>query len=220
MAAKVNLLDVFHGRKSMLMALGLSVIIFLLIELIIFTVFATTSGEQSRIEVRDKAGRKIYDVPGTTLSQINFSYFERKYGDLANYDVEVKTIHNPFPVRAWVSASIGVPMVLILLISYLVKVYLTLLQGGEQPGTENIPDGPPGPGREDERGIHERSRCVPSFQVAWYFAKMHETGEGNDQTVPLSAHDNHEVPAELVGGRQGVPERANALISSNEQHRG
>lgn len=139
MAAKVNLLDVFHGRKSMLMALGLSVLVFLLLELIIFTVFAATSGEQSRIEVRDKTGRKIYDVAGTTLSHINFSYFERKYGDLANYDVEVKTIHNPFPVRAWVSASVGVPMVLILLISYLVKVYLTLLQGGEHPGTENTP---------------------------------------------------------------------------------
>ena len=139
MAARINLFDVFHGRKSMLTALGLAVIIFLLIELIIFAVFASTSGEQSRIEVRDKTGKKIYDVAGTSLSHINFSYFERKYGDLANYDVEVKTIRNPFPVRAWVSASIGVPMVLILLISYLVKVYLTLLQGGEHPSVGNTP---------------------------------------------------------------------------------
>ncbi|MCU0587200.1 MAG: hypothetical protein MUF52_03505 [Syntrophobacteraceae bacterium] len=138
-ALKVNLHDVLHGGRSMGMALGISVLVFLLIELIIFGVFASNSGERSRIEVRDKTGKVIYDVAGTTLSQINFSYFERKYGDLANYDVEVRTIDRPFPVRAWVSASVGVPIVLILLVSYLVKVYLTLLQGGEQPGAEKYP---------------------------------------------------------------------------------
>jgi len=139
MAAGINLLDVFHDKRSTLAALGISVIVFLLIELVIFGVFAATSGEQSRIEVRDKTGKKIYDVAGATLSHINFSYFERKYGDLANYDVEIRTIQKPFPVRAWISASVGVPMVLILLVSYLVKVYLTLLQGGESSSPTSVP---------------------------------------------------------------------------------
>lgn len=139
MRARIHLLDVFHGKKSMLVALGVSVILFLLVELLIFAIFAASSGDHSRIEVRDKTGRKIYDVAGATLSHINFSYFERKYGDIANYDVEVKTVHTPFPVRAWVSASVGVPIVLILLASYLVKVYLTLLQGSESGDPSNMP---------------------------------------------------------------------------------
>jgi hypothetical protein len=136
---KLNLFDVFQGRKSMLVALGLSVMVFLVLEMIIFAVLAAYCGEQSRIEVRDKSGKIIYDVAGTTLSHVNFSYFERKYGDLGNYEVEIKTINKPFPVRAWVSASVGIPMALILLISYLVKVYLTLLQGEEHQNKENYP---------------------------------------------------------------------------------
>jgi hypothetical protein len=139
MTPRVRLLDVFHGKKSMLMALALSVAAFLAVELVIFIVLAASSGEQSRIQVRDGKGKTIYDVAGSTLSQINFSYFERKYGDLANYDVEVKTISTPFPVRAWIAASVGVPIVLILLISYMVKVYLILLQGEERPNPENLP---------------------------------------------------------------------------------
>ncbi|MHC1743679.1 MAG: hypothetical protein AB9873_11690 [Syntrophobacteraceae bacterium] len=136
---KLNLSDVFQGRKNMLVALGLSVAVLLVLETIIFLVLAASSGEQSRIEVRDRAGKIIYDVAGTTLSHINFSYFERKYGDLSNYDVQIKTLDKPFPVRAWVSASVGVPLALMLLISYLVKVYLTLLQGEQRPDEGNYP---------------------------------------------------------------------------------
>lgn len=136
---KLNLFDVFQGRKSMLFALGLSVLLLLVIEAVIVIVFALTAGEQSRIEVRDRSGKLVYDVAGTTLSHVNFSYFERKYGDLANYDVQVKTVRTPFPVRAWVSASVGIPITLILLVSYLVKVYLTLLQGGEPRNEGNLP---------------------------------------------------------------------------------
>ncbi|NLI83271.1 MAG: hypothetical protein GX443_16525 [Deltaproteobacteria bacterium] len=126
---RLSLQDVFQGKKNMLIALGISVLIFLALEILIFVIFAASSGERSRIEVRDKSGKIVYDVAGTTLSHINFSYFERKYGDLSNYDVQVKTVKTPFPVRAWVSASVGVPTALMLLIAYLVKVYVTLLQG-------------------------------------------------------------------------------------------
>lgn len=136
---KLNLFDVFQGRKNMLVALGLGVVVFLALEMVIFIVLAAYSGERSRIEVRDKSGKILYNVAGTSLSHINFSYFERKYGDLGNYDVEIKTIDRPFPVRAWVSASVGIPIALILLISYLVKVYLTLLRGEEQDNQGNYP---------------------------------------------------------------------------------
>ena len=136
---KLNLSDVFQGRKNMLVVLGLSVAVLLALELIIFIVLAASSGEQSRIEVRDRNGTLIYDVAGTTLSHINFSYFERKYGDLSNYDVQIRTLDKPFPVRAWVAASVGAPIALILLVSYLVKVYLTLLQGEQQPSEGNPP---------------------------------------------------------------------------------
>lgn len=136
---KLSLYDVFHGRKTMLGALGLSVVVFLVLEGIIFIVLFAQSGERSRIEVRDTSGKLIYDVAGNSLSHLNFSYFERKYGDLGNYDIQVKTTGTPFPVRAWVSASVGIPIALILLISYLVKVYLTLLRGEEKLHEANYP---------------------------------------------------------------------------------
>jgi hypothetical protein len=139
MTTKLSLMDVFQGRRSLLIALGISVIVFLTIEMIIFIAFAASSGEHSRIEVRDQSGKLIYNVAGTTLSHLNFSYFERKYGDLDNYDVEIKTMDKPFPARAWISASVGVPTVLILLVSYLVRVYLTLLQGETPINTGNYP---------------------------------------------------------------------------------
>ena len=88
MAPRVSLLDVFHGKKSMLVALAFSVTAFLAIEVIIFIVFAASSGEHSRIQVRDGTGKTIYDVAGSTLSHINFSYFEleRSFDTVRVYD--------------------------------------------------------------------------------------------------------------------------------------
>ncbi len=56
-------------------------------------------------------------------------YFERHHGSLVNYDVEVTTLRRPFPVSEWVVESIGIPVGLILLVSFLIKVYLSVRTG-------------------------------------------------------------------------------------------
>lgn len=112
----------------MLGALGFSVAILLGIELLIFIAFSSTSGQKPVIEIRDKSGHVVSRTVGSLVDR---GYLESKFGNLNNYDVEVSTIDKPFPVRAWVSASVGIPVVLILLVAYLVKVYLQLLDGGE-----------------------------------------------------------------------------------------
>ncbi len=139
MSKRLSLMDLFERKNSVLIALAISVVGFLCLEMVIYIASASSSGEYSRIEVKDKQGYVVYRTSGNTVSHIDRWYFERKHGNLENYDVEIKSVNKPFPVRAWVSASVGVPIVLILLISYLIRVYLTLLHGSEPERGEGFP---------------------------------------------------------------------------------
>ncbi len=128
MSSGIRLCDIFNKKSTMLVSLGFSVAILFGIELLIFIAFSSTSGQKPVIEIRDKSGHVVSRTVGSLVDR---GYLESKFGNLNNYDVEVSTIDKPFPVRAWISASVGVPVVLILLVAYLVKVYLHLLDGGE-----------------------------------------------------------------------------------------
>lgn len=139
MTGRLGLMDFFEKKSNILIALALSVIVLLGLEFLIFIALASYAGEQSRIEVKDRDGRIVYQTAGNKLDHLDRWYFERQYGNLDNYGVEVKTITKPFPVRAWVSASVGVPVVLILLISYLVKVYLNLLHDEKKETGQEYP---------------------------------------------------------------------------------
>jgi hypothetical protein len=139
--------ELFDRKSTILVALGISVVFLVCLEMVIYIAAATSSGERSRVEVRDSQGRMIYSTAGSAISQIDRMSFEKKFGDLHNYEVAVTTVDKPFPVRAWVAASVGIPIVLILLISYLIKVYMVLLHGSEGPGKGGLPalDGKPHP---------------------------------------------------------------------------
>jgi hypothetical protein len=133
MPDKIRLLEVFEGKGSLKIVLGVSVLFFLVVELMIFVAVESSSGERSMVEVRNKHGQLVYKTQGSTLGHINQPHFERHYGALENYDIEVKTEEHPFSVRDWISAAVGIPVALILLISFLVKVFLALVYGEEKP---------------------------------------------------------------------------------------
>jgi hypothetical protein len=139
MVKRHSLMDLFEKKSTVLIALASSVIFFLCLEMLIFIASASISGERSTVEVKDKQGSVVYRTPGNSIDNIDRWRFAKKFGSLDSYDVEIKTVNKPFPVRAWVSASVGVPIVLILLISYLVKVYMTLLHGNETESSEKYP---------------------------------------------------------------------------------
>ena len=128
-------MDLFEKRSHALFALSLSIVFFMFLEILILLTFSSASGEWSMIEVKDKLGNVVHQARGASVADLDRWYFEKSHGNLSNYDIGVTTINKPFPVRAWVCASIGVPIVLMLLLSYLVKIYLALLQGnGAQTG--------------------------------------------------------------------------------------
>ncbi len=133
MPNKIRLLDVFEGTSNLKIILGASVLLFLVIELLIFIAASAYSGDRSFVEVKNKRGQVVYRTPGSTVGHIHRSYFEKHHGSLENYDIEIKTDYKPFPVREWVVASVGIPVSLILLLSFLVKVYLSLIYGEETP---------------------------------------------------------------------------------------
>jgi len=137
MPTKLRLLDVFEGKGNLKIVLATSVFLFLAIELLIFIAASASSGDRSFVEVKNNSGQVVYRTPGNTVGHIHRPYFERHHGSLENYDVEVTTVHKPFPVREWVVASIGIPVGLILLVSFLIKVYLSLIYGEETAGEAN-----------------------------------------------------------------------------------
>jgi hypothetical protein len=134
-----SLRELFDRKSTILVALGISVVFLVCLEMVIYIAAASSAGERSRVEVRDKQGQVIYSTPGSAVSQIDRMSFEREFGELHNYDVAVTTGDSPFPVRAWVAASVGIPIVLILLISYMIKVYMVLLHGSDGQGRGGLP---------------------------------------------------------------------------------
>ncbi len=133
MPNKLRLLDVFEGKRNLKLVLGVSVFLFLAIELLIFIAASASSGDRSFVEVKNQNGQVVYRTPGSTVGHIHRPYFERHHGSLDNYVIEITTEYKPFPVREWVVASVGIPIGLILLVSFLIKVYLSLIYGEEPP---------------------------------------------------------------------------------------
>jgi len=139
MSQKLRLQDLFEGTRYQKIVLTISVVAFLILELLIYMASASQAGQKSRVIVLDTNGTKVYETAGTALTSYEKMVFENNFGPLANYQVRLESEAAPFPFRAWVSAAVGIPVGLILLVSFLVRVYLSLLYGEEQeelPATE------------------------------------------------------------------------------------
>ena len=132
MSQKLRLQDLFEGTRYQKIVLTISVVAFLILELLIYMASASQAGQKSRVIVLDTNGTKVYETVGTALTSYEKMVFENNFGPLANYQVRLESEAAPFPFRAWVSAAVGIPVGLILLVSFLVRVYLSLLYGEEQ----------------------------------------------------------------------------------------
>ncbi len=109
----------------------------LLIELEILAVAAMKSGRQSRLHILNTAGEVVYETDGNNLSSFDKYYFEKTFGPFDQYKVKLVSREIPFPFRAWFSAAVGIPVGLILLFVFIVKVYAALFHG-EKNGADNL----------------------------------------------------------------------------------
>ena len=110
-----------HKTFFVLVLVGL-----LLIELEIFALAAMKSGRQSWLQVFNPQGSLIYETDGQNLSRFNRYYFEKTFGPLENYEVRLTSRERPFPFRAWFVAAVGLPVGLVMLFVFLVRVYQRL----------------------------------------------------------------------------------------------
>ena len=100
-----------------------------LIELEIFAFAAMKSGRKSRLQVMDHSGKVIYETSGTDLSSFNKYYFEKTFGPLDQYQVNLVTEDVPFPFRAWFAAAIGIPVGAVLLFGFITRAYISIFHG-------------------------------------------------------------------------------------------
>ncbi len=131
--------ELLRDNKTLLIIV---IIGFFLIEIEIFALASMKSGRQSWMKVFNDSGEIIYEVKGGTLTNFNKYYFENTFGPLEEYDVKLETKELPFPFRAWLSATIGIPIGLILLFAFVLKSVMVMISGkrsdfeNHEPGEE------------------------------------------------------------------------------------
>jgi len=129
MAHTLRLSELFEGGKSPKTVLAVSVILVLILELGIYLTVLSQSGLKSRVVVADQNGTKLYESSGAALTAYEKMVFENNFGPIRNYRTHIESELVPFPLRTWILLAIGLPMGLILLLSFVVRVWLLLLNG-------------------------------------------------------------------------------------------
>jgi hypothetical protein len=132
MAQKLRLSDIFEDKQSHKTILKIGIAMFLSMELIIYLVANAQSGTQSWVEVFNSKGEMVYETQGNVLTTYEKLVFQNTYGPLSNFNVRVKTRTTPFPFRAWLAVAVGVPIGFMLLLTYLVRAYLSFVSGEEE----------------------------------------------------------------------------------------
>jgi hypothetical protein len=160
MSESRHLSSLFREHKTffVLVLVGL-----VLIELEIFALAALKSGRQSWLQVYNAQGALIYETDGQNLSKFNRYYFEKTFGPLENYEVRLTARERPFPFRAWFVAAVGLPVGLVMLFVFLVRVYQRLWgleapAGADPAQTANLTD-------PDETGFERFVRRFSRFNV-------------------------------------------------------
>ena len=136
MGTTATLHELFEGKRHQKIILAVSVAILLIVELSIYVAASSQTGQRARTIITDAGGSKIYETEGAALTTYEKMVFENNFGPLRNYNTRVESEYAPFPYRGWALLSVGVPMVLILLVSFLVQSYLFLLNGGRREEAE------------------------------------------------------------------------------------
>ncbi|MFZ5570684.1 MAG: hypothetical protein ACOZF0_09785 [Thermodesulfobacteriota bacterium] len=121
-----NAFSAIRRNSTVLIVVGVCLF---LIEMEILAVAAMKSGRQSRLHILNNAGEVVYETDGNNLSSFDKYYFEKTFGPLDQYQVKLISREIPFPFRAWFAAAVGIPVGLVLLFVFIVKVYAALFHG-------------------------------------------------------------------------------------------
>jgi hypothetical protein len=144
MPPKARLFDLFEGHRHQKLVLLISVLVFLMLELLIYLGAASQAGQKSFVVITGEDGKTVYETTGSSLTSYEKMVFENTFGPLQNYRIHVNTQFNPFPFRAWMSAAVGIPIGLVLLLAFVVRAFLSLLYGEEKPEDVGLSQSSPG----------------------------------------------------------------------------
>ena len=108
MPKQSNILQLIRKNKTVFILIGIGLF---LIELEIFAIAAMRSGRTARLQVLNDRGDLIYEADGTQLTEFNKYYFEKTFGPLESYHVQLLTSVEPFPFRAWLQRPSAFPWV-------------------------------------------------------------------------------------------------------------
>lgn len=115
--------SLFRENKTLFIIIAVGVF---LIELEIFAIAAMKSGRTSQLEIRDQKGNIVHIADGNDLSSFNKYYFEKTFGPLDQYQVNLVTHEGSFPFRAWFTAAIGIPVGAVLLFAFVSRAVAAL----------------------------------------------------------------------------------------------
>ncbi|MEW6260233.1 MAG: hypothetical protein AB1547_10050 [Thermodesulfobacteriota bacterium] len=118
--------SLFRENKTLFIIIAVGIF---LIELEIFAIAAMKSGRTAKLEIRDARGNIVHVTDGNDLSSFNKYYFEKTFGPLEQYQVNLVTREEPFPFRAWFTAAIGIPIGAVLLFAFIAKAVGVLFFG-------------------------------------------------------------------------------------------
>ncbi len=116
-----------HRVFFLVLAVGL-----FLVELEIFAMAAMKSGRESRLQVLDHQNHVIYEAKSAVLDTRERLNFEKTFGPLSDYHVNVVTTQRPFPFRPWFAAAVGLPIGAVLLFGFFVRAYEALFFRAER----------------------------------------------------------------------------------------
>jgi hypothetical protein len=129
MSDRGRLQEILDNRPQQRGVLVAAIALLLVLEVMIYIAAAGKAGRSSILVIRDRTGSVIYEATGNTLTGYEKVLFEETHGPLSNYQIQVQSESHPFPTRMWLSAAAGIPIGLILLVAFLVRVFLDLFDG-------------------------------------------------------------------------------------------
>lgn len=113
----------FQENKTLFIVLAVGLF---LVELEIFAMASMSSGRHSVVQVLDQQSNVVYEVKSARLDSREKAEFEKTFGPLSNYRVNVITKQRPFPFRPWFAAAVGLPIGAMLLFGFFIKAYEAL----------------------------------------------------------------------------------------------
>jgi len=136
MSPSNNITALLREHKTLFIVITIGII---LLEVEIFAFAAMKTGRKSMLEVRNLQGNLIHVTDGDNLSTFNKYYFEKTFGPIDQYQVNLVTQERPFPFRAWFTAALGIPIGAVLLFGFIIRAYLTIVHGEEISGATDKP---------------------------------------------------------------------------------